>query len=86
VYLASDPARRDRRERRGRDGPIVGRSCTRRRGEASGVAILRAAPTKMRALSARLGFDPDSRFKIAIGTFEGDDDEGDFAAARRLLS
>jgi len=40
----------------------------------------------MRALSARLGFDPDSRFKIAIGTFEGDDDEGDFAAARRLLS
>lgn len=47
------------------------------------ISILRAASMELRALSARLGFDPDSRSKIAIGDLEPSAEEH---AAARLLS
>lgn len=41
------------------------------------VAVLRAATTELRALSQRLGFDPDSRTKIGIGPADDDGKSAD---------
>ncbi len=59
------------------------------------VAVLRAATVELRALSQRLGFDPDSRSKIALDAIDPDEDDDDDiweppsdrdTPARRLLS
>lgn len=50
------------------------------------VTLLRQATAELQALSARLGFDPDSRARIAIGDFDPTDDDADFDAPRRVVA